>query len=276
MGMSYHEIQKKFDEIVAFAGIEKFLDTQIKKYSSGMFMRLGFAIAAHLDADLLIIDEVLAVGDAQFQEKCIKKMNEIEKLAGKHGSLVSHHINSVLSLCNKGILLEKGELKAFEPIEECVTRYVQSCPTGGLDWKGDAGDEHIRFHRLSIDPPDTDAGFFCRGDQTKLNLEFEVLKPQNDLMLSFSVLNGRYQVIARSPLMRHCQKCRKASNSVQTHLGLFHPGEYRIRLESSLFNRKKILEDDVVVKFAVYSQDDEIRHEFGVEKEGISLGNGWQ
>ena len=84
MGMSYREMKKKFDEIVAFAEIEKFLDTPIKRYSSGMFMRLGFAIAAHLDSEILIVDEVLAVGDAQFQEKCLKKMNEIGAARTNH------------------------------------------------------------------------------------------------------------------------------------------------------------------------------------------------
>lgn len=123
MGMGYQEIRRKFDEIVEFAEIEKFLDTPIKRYSSGMFMRLGFAIAAHLDSEILIVDEVLAVGDARFQEKCLKKMNE---LGAQNRTIffVSHNINSVLALCNKGILLEKGRVKCFEPIEQAISSFT--------------------------------------------------------------------------------------------------------------------------------------------------------
>ena len=142
MGMSYQEIQKKFAEIVAFAEIEKFLDTPIKHYSSGMYLRLGFAVAAHLDADLLIVDEILAVGDAQFQEKCLKKMNEFGS-QGKTVLFVSHNTQTLLSLCNKGVLLEKGQVVAVEPILACVNRYIKSCPSSGLFWQGALGDEHF-------------------------------------------------------------------------------------------------------------------------------------
>src|ERR1700730_2171622 len=113
LGMSRKEIRSKFDEIIEFAQIDRFVDTPVKRYSSGMYVRLAFAIAAHLDSEILIVDEVLAVGDAQFQEKCLKKMNEIAT-QNRTVLFVSHNINSVLALCNKGILLEKGEVKAFE------------------------------------------------------------------------------------------------------------------------------------------------------------------
>lgn len=280
MGMSYQEIRNKFDEIVAFADIEKFLDTPIKRYSSGMFMRLGFAIAAHLDADLLIVDEVLAVGDAQFQEKCLKKMNEM----GSQGStvlFVSHSINSVLSLCNKGVFLEKGELKAFEPIENCVSRYIRSCPVAGLEWKGDFGDEHIRIYQTALTAPCSNTGFFYQGEQTALQVNFEVLKPNSDLMLGFSVLNSRNQTIARSRLCDHEE--HKDLIGIKGHhrlafdmdLSLFHPGEYQVKLECSILNKKQILQEDILLKFAVYSQQQALKHEVGVEKDGISLGNRW-
>lgn len=281
MGMSYREMRKKFDEIVAFAEIEQFLDTEIKRYSSGMYMRLGFAIAAHLNADLLIVDEVLAVGDAQFQEKCIKKMNEM----GAEGGtvlFVSHNTNSVLSLCNKGVLLERGELKAFEPIEQCVNRYIRSCPVAGLSWSGSAGDDHIQIYQLSIEPPKSEDSFFFQGDKSALNLEFEILRPHADLIVAFSVLNERKQIIARSRLCDHPEHrdllLTPGMHQLSFHLdlGLFHPGEYQIRLESSLLNKKRILQDDILLKFAVYSQGQSIKHERGMEQDGISLGNHWQ
>ncbi len=280
MGMSYHEIRKKFDEIVAFADIEKFLDTPIKRYSSGMFMRLGFAIAAHLESDVLIVDEVLAVGDSQFQEKCLKKMNEM----GARGNtvlFVSHNINSVLSLCNKGILLEKGEIKAFESIEQCVSRYVRSCPTSGFKWQGNAGDDTIRIYQTALRASSSNMGFFYQGEQTSLDIDFEILSPHPDLMLGFSILNSRNQTIARSRLCDHKDYHHLFTSSGQHQvsfhldLDLFHPGEYQIKLECFLLNKKKILQDDIFLKFAVYSQNKQLKYELGEEKDGISLGNRW-
>ncbi|MDP1881124.1 MAG: ABC transporter ATP-binding protein [Parachlamydiaceae bacterium] len=280
IGISYKEMKRKFDEIVAFADVEKFLDTPIKRYSSGMFMRLGFAIAAHLDSDVLIVDEVLAVGDAQFQEKCLKKMNEMGA-QGRTVLFVSHSINSVLALCNKGIYLEKGELKAFEPIEKCISRYVQSCPIAGLVWEGNVGDDSIRFFKASLQAPSNDVGFFYHGEKTLLQIDFEVLKPNQDLILGFSIMNARHQTIARTRLCDHEQHHELVTQSgchnvcFEMDLELFHPGEYQIKLECSHHNRNRILEDDVLLKFAVYGQNKIVKHETGMEKDGISLGNRW-
>ncbi len=280
MGMSYAEIRKKFDEIVAFADIEKFLDTPVKRYSSGMFMRLGFAVAAHLDSDILVVDEVLAVGDAQFQEKCLKKMNE-KSMQGKTILFVSHSIDSVLSLCNKGVLLERGVLKAFEPIEQCVSRYVRSCPVAGLVWRGNLGDEHMRIYEASLKAPDSDRGFFDREERTSLSLDIEIMQPHADLIIGFSVLNGRHSLIARSRLCDHIdyyQLVKEAGRyrlAFQLDLALFHPGEYQIRVECALLNKKKILHDDVTLKFAVCSRNPNPKYELGIEKDGISLGDRW-
>lgn len=280
LGMSYQEIKSKFDEIVAFADIEKFLDTPVKRYSSGMYMRLGFAIAAHLDSDILIVDEVLAVGDAQFQEKCLKKMNE-KGSQGRTILFVSHNIDSMLALCNKGILLEKGKIKAFESIEQCVSRYVRSCPVAGLEWQGDLGDEHIRIYQTSLRAPSSNMGFFYHHEKTFLDIDFEILKPHPDLILGFSILNSHQQSIARSRLCDQANYDPDLTTaghhrlSCQFDLNLFHPGEYQIKLECSLFNKKKILQDEIWLKFAVYSQNKNIKYEWDVEKDGISLGNRW-
>ena len=280
MGMSYREMKGKFDEIVAFAEIEKFLDTPIKRYSSGMYMRLGFAIAAHLDSDVMIVDEVLAVGDAQFQEKCLKKMNEMGA-QNRTVLFVSHSINSVLSLCNKGILLENGIVKAYEPIDQCVSRYVRNCPVAGLLWKGNAGDDHIRITQTSLRASPSELGFYTHGEKTSLDIEFEILKPHADLILGFSILNSRNHPIARSRLCDH-DACHSIVNDFGSHkisfeldLDLFHPGEYQIRLECSLLNKKRIIHDDVLLKFAVCSPSKNLKTEHGIEKEGISLGNQW-
>ena len=123
LGMTKKEINKKFDEIVAFSGMEKFLDTPVKYYSSGMGVRLGFAVAAHLDSDILIIDEVLAVGDDEFQNKCLGKMNDVAKNQGRTILFVSHDIESVKAICKSCVLLEAGKVKKIGDVSEVINEY---------------------------------------------------------------------------------------------------------------------------------------------------------
>ena len=117
LGMTRVEVRRKFDEIVAFAEVEKFLDTPVKRYSSGMYVRLAFAVAAHLEPEILIVDEVLAVGDAQFQKKCLGKMREASLSEGRAVIFVSHNIAAVSSLCSSGLLLESGKVEHRGPLD---------------------------------------------------------------------------------------------------------------------------------------------------------------
>lgn len=124
LGMKKREIDRKLDEIIDFSGIEKHIDTPVKRYSSGMYVRLAFAVAAHLDSDILIADEVLAVGDAEFQKKTIGKMSELSTGQGRTVLFVSHNMAAVKSLCNKGVILEKGRLKfTSDNIDEAIEKY---------------------------------------------------------------------------------------------------------------------------------------------------------
>ncbi len=123
LGMSHAEIRRKFDEIVAFAEVERFLDTPVKRYSSGMYVRLAFAVAAHLEPEILIVDEVLAVGDAEFQKKCLGKMGEVAG-HGRTVLFVSHNMAAVQALCPRGILLSQGALVADGPIDAVIAAYI--------------------------------------------------------------------------------------------------------------------------------------------------------
>ncbi len=125
LGMTRAEIKRKFDEIVGFAEIEKFLDTPVKRYSSGMYVRLAFAVAAHLEPEILLVDEVLAVGDEQFQRKCLGKMDDISR-EGRTIVFVSHNMAALKSLCSKAIVLKKGELEFNGSVDEAVSFYLQS------------------------------------------------------------------------------------------------------------------------------------------------------
>jgi lipopolysaccharide transport system ATP-binding protein len=124
LGMRKKEIDKKFDEIVDFSGVERYIDTPVKRYSSGMYVRLAFAVAAHLDSEILIVDEVLAVGDAEFQKKCLGKMGDLSKGQGRTVLFVSHNMNSIEALCNKGLLLSNGHILKTAPIKEVIENYI--------------------------------------------------------------------------------------------------------------------------------------------------------
>ena len=126
LGMTKAEITKKLDEIVDFSGCERYIDTPVKRYSSGMMVRLGFAVAAHLDPEILVVDEVLAVGDAEFQKKAIGKMQDVSKGEGRTVLFVSHNMNSIRALCHHGLLLENGTIKAHGEISEVVDTYLNS------------------------------------------------------------------------------------------------------------------------------------------------------
>ena len=126
LGMRSHEITRKLDEIIAFSGVERYIDTPVKRYSSGMYVRLAFAVAAHLESEILIVDEVLAVGDAEFQKKCLGKMGDVSKGEGRTVLFVSHNMAAVQNLCFKGLLLENGIIKKTGGINDVLAEYLVS------------------------------------------------------------------------------------------------------------------------------------------------------
>ena len=126
LGMRKAEIDRKFDEIVAFSEIEEFLDTPVKRYSSGMYVRLAFAVAAHLEPEILIVDEVLAVGDHAFQKKCLGKMHDVATGDGRTILFVSHNMGALTQLCEHGILLEEGRVKTIGPVRDVIQTYLKS------------------------------------------------------------------------------------------------------------------------------------------------------
>jgi len=137
LGMKKREIKRKFDEIVAFAEIEQFLDTPVKRYSSGMYVRLAFAVAAHLEPEILVVDEVLAVGDAQFQKKCLGKMSDVAK-EGRTVLFVSHNMIAVQNLCSRAIMLSSGNLICDANVRQCLEMYTANGQVDGNTWKRDS------------------------------------------------------------------------------------------------------------------------------------------
>ena len=189
------EIKNKFDEIVAFAEVERFLDTPVKRYSSGMYVRLAFAVAAHLEPEILIVDEVLAVGDAQFQKKCMGKMEDVGK-EGRTVIFVSHNLGAVGELCTKGILLENGRMAAEGKVSDVIERYIFSAnesSTGEICWADEAmpGDSDLKLKRVSVMQADKVKRVV--QDVSSVDIDFE-LRANRDLVgvvINLIIINSK-------------------------------------------------------------------------------------
>jgi lipopolysaccharide transport system ATP-binding protein len=196
LGMRKHEIQSKLDEIIEFAGIEKYIDTPVKRYSSGMYVRLAFAVAAHLDTDILILDEVLAVGDASFQRKCLGKMNDAAVNQGKTVLFVSHNLSQVQGLCKKGLFMENGGLKSTGDIQKIISEYTFGENNGSvidLTKFNKALDQHnLKFKKLVIL---NNLAMLKEGDALKLSLDFMVDIPLKSVQIFTSLKDSNGSVL---------------------------------------------------------------------------------
>lgn len=182
LGMRKREIQRKFDEIVDFAGVDRYVDTPVKRYSSGMYVRLAFAVAAHLESEILIVDEVLAVGDVDFQKKCLGKMDEVSNGHGKTVLFVSHNMAALDSLCKSALLLKNGQLEDFNITSEVIKRYLEEKSTSltPQNIKNRKGNGKIRIeHLICLDDHGSITTQFKTGDtisvQVTLNKRSENL-----------------------------------------------------------------------------------------------------
>lgn len=190
LGMKQHEIRSQFDEIVDFAGIEKFLDTPVKRYSSGMYVRLGFAIAAHLEPEILIVDEVLAVGDSEFQKKCLGKMNDISS-SGRTIIFVSHNVTAVQGLCNKAAFLQKGNLIKYGEVGDVLHDYMSSISKFQLqqNWETPEeapGNDLVRIKKIEVVPELVD-GSKNIDVRTPLKVNFEFWNMLETAQLNLSM-----------------------------------------------------------------------------------------
>lgn len=196
MGMTKAEITRKLDEIVDFSGCERYIDTPVKRYSSGMTVRLGFAIAAHLEPEILVVDEVLAVGDAEFQKKAIGKMQEVAKGEGRTVLFVSHNMAAVRNLCKSAVLLNNGTVKNIGPVNEIVSEYISDNKSLAAEdlrnWKKRKGDGRVLFQRVYVSDIDgNEISTVLSGTDVVFN--FEILAKENanvDLGFSFFTMDG--------------------------------------------------------------------------------------
>ena len=190
LGMSGREIARKFDEIVAFAELEKFIDTPVKHYSSGMYVRLAFAVAAHLEPEVLLVDEVLAVGDASFQKKCMGKMSDVSK-GGRTIVFVSHNMAAMRKLAARAVLIDGGQIVHAGPVGDVIDHYLRKYNESNLEsvWEGERtapGDERVRLRSVRVIPQGNSDGLITV--HTPLQIEFSYWNYVPDAVLSVSML----------------------------------------------------------------------------------------
>ena len=193
LGMSRREVTSRLDEIVEFAGLERFMDTPVKRYSSGMYLRLGFAIAAHLEADILLVDEVLAVGDAEFQRRCLGKMSEVEQ-SGRTVLFVSHNMDAMVRLCPTAIWLDAGRVRAVGPTEQVDRRVHADRPRrpchGRRDRRRSTAAAQVRAVRL-VDDDGVPQSTLSTRSPAWIQVEVVVNEPVPGLDVSCLVLTQR-------------------------------------------------------------------------------------
>jgi len=245
LGMTRADIKKRFDEIVAFAEIEKFLDTPVKRYSSGMYVRLAFAVAAHLDPDILIVDEVLAVGDVEFQKKCLGKMQQVNSNMGRTVLFVSHNLSAVRALCHQGIVLNGGHLVFVGKIDEALAAY--SALTSQTPLLLASKRDKPSILKVNVDEQEVCMGNF------KLDVEFSSPWPLDPVLIGAVVYNQIGMPIFGFNTWQDVSFCcRRVSHGLATlrvpNLAI-HSGIYRV----AIFLGEKAQNYDVVENAATFS-----------------------
>jgi lipopolysaccharide transport system ATP-binding protein len=235
LGMTRLEVKKRFDEIVAFAEVEQFLDTPVKRYSSGMYVRLAFAVAAHLDPEILVVDEVLAVGDAQFQKKCLGKLDSISRASGRTVLLVSHNMSTVSALCPRAILLKSGQLEATGDSASVINTYMASGPQSPGELVCDAAalwaiGTHVRLVAARTVQQGRPAANVMIDSALTVELDFEVLAATSRINAHLQLLDGKGVCVCVlcSPSKEFARGVHR--QSVEFPSNFFNDGVYRFNI----------------------------------------------
>ena len=258
LGMSRVEIKRKFDEIVAFAEIERFLDTPVKRYSSGMYVRLAFAVAAHLEPEILIIDEVLAVGDSEFQKKCLGKMDDVAKREGRTVLFVSHNMGIISQLCTRGVLLKNGQVVLTGEVNAVTSAYlsVQSRSESEVVLSSrQPPDAAFRFTRVSLANGDGEptATLDVRGS-IDVGLEYELNRAIPGLELSLRLVNQLGTIVFtvnRSANTPGTLKAGKFEAHVLIPAEFLAPGMYAFHLLAHVPNQTMVAEITEAISFQI-------------------------
>jgi lipopolysaccharide transport system ATP-binding protein len=259
LGMSRAEIHRKFDEIVAFAEVERFLDTPVKRYSSGMYVRLAFAVAAHLEPEILIVDEVLAVGDSQFQRKCLGKLETVSRTEGRTVLFVSHQLGTVRQLCKRGLLLRSGQLIHTGTADEVVDAYTRTQSEGShLGYKASPAARIRELHVSSAQAstPEGDAvGTYLHHQPITLEIEchIEHWVPNAEIRLIVGDSRGRRVFTSETDLPRPSSTPARVRCKAQLPGNFLRPEHYFVSI--SLFVNNQHVIESLHDSFAFQVQD---------------------
>lgn len=216
LGMSRREIEAKFDRIVDFAEVEKFLDTPVKRYSSGMYTRLAFSVAAFLEPEILIVDEVLAVGDAEFQQKCLAKMDSVAR-SGRTVLFVSHNLKAVRSLCPRGLLLRHGQLISDAPVDECLAEYRRWAVEQDLKVSAELSVDHPGYQQAAIELINHQAGTLSFRSPIEFQLHLCPLSDSRELKILFRLRDLYGNLILHGDNGRMNSNGLESMNSDESH-----------------------------------------------------------
>ena len=284
LGMKKKEIDKKLDEIIAFAGIEEFIDTPVKRYSSGMYVRLAFSVAAHLDSDILILDEVLAVGDAKFQKKCLGKMDDVTKNQGRTILFVSHNMAAVKNLCSRGILLKDGKVEVDGSVDEAVLLYTRNNINLSIRNLKEIinnlpEDEILKIFDIQIYQNNEEKNpFIDKFDNSQpfeIIIKYEIKKEIFDFRLYFDICNSYNNIIFRSFYDDSCEsKIKKEKGFYYSKViippNIFGPFEYILKIRGTIHNVRSIFNGLIEIPLNIISNNN-FNKLYGIHYRDVAL-----
>ncbi|MDR2121890.1 MAG: ATP-binding cassette domain-containing protein [Flavobacteriaceae bacterium] len=260
LGMTKKEIRSKFDEIVDFSGVERYIDTPVKRYSSGMYVRLAFAVAAHLEPEILVIDEVLAVGDAEFQKKCLGKMKDVSVNEGRTVLFVSHNMAAMKQLCTKGIVMQHGMISYSGAVLDSVEHYQKSTEISSFfEHEGDIekapGNQNIRILKFTTKP--VVGEYLTISSGVEFKLEFYNYKPNVNLDATFELKNSDEIVIFHvGELITTHKDSRQGIYEVKGQIppNLLNAGIYKFKLIFGEDQRYSLYIKDEIIQFEILNE----------------------
>ncbi|HVX52272.1 MAG TPA: ABC transporter ATP-binding protein [Chitinophagaceae bacterium] len=270
LGMRKKEIKSKFDAIVDFSGVERYIDTPVKRYSSGMYIRLAFAVAAYLESEILIIDEVLAVGDAEFQKKCLGKISEVSKGEGRTVLFVSHNMAAVKTLCNNAMVLEHGLLKYSGNEANAVTYYlrgaseIQNCRLFGDEYNT----EHFSLKEISLNPKNQTSDIALdEYHEIEINVKLDIKKEPERLHVTFVLNNEAGEPIFTFSHVSSYLRLKKGFNYLKCNLpkGYLNVGTYYLSFYLIQDSRETLFVEKDIISFNVQEGERNIGNWMGKE-----------
>ena len=247
--MKKREIHSKFDEIVDFSGCERYIDTPVKRYSSGMYVRLAFAVAAHLEPEILVVDEVLAVGDAEFQKKAIGKMKDVSQGQGRTVLFVSHNMASIRSICSSALLMDKGGIVNIGDSDSIVNQYLignSNTVVNEISPKSNLGNDEISIKKLAVYPK-----FAELNDEIKI--EFEIISKSNvdKINIVFDLINIQEQIVFGSINLVEKETANIFKSTCLIPPNLLNDGIYYINLFVNNDSMRLLYSKKEVISFEV-------------------------